>query len=467
MVDILDTRTGFSTSSVDDAAVKRLKASLRGRLILPEDNAYGTARKVWNAEVNKYPALIARTAGPDDVLRAVKFARHYDLPLSVRGGGHNPSGIAIADGGVVIDLSRMRKINVLPDKRIAIAEGGATWGELDRATQAHGLAITGTDISTVGIGGSTLGGGQGWLGRKIGLAIDNLLSVDMVTADGQFIRASEDENADLFWAVRGAGSNFGVVTSLKYRLNPVGPTVIGGIVIHPMSRAREVLRFYREFTHTAPEELTTAVMLMTSPDGQPVIGIGVNYAGDLGAGLAEVEPLRRFGPPLADLIAPMPYIQVQTGTDGHAPFGLHSYWKAGLLDALSDDLIDRLVEKFEAMPSPYSIGFLWHLGGAISRVAPEATAYYHRNAQYHSRIISVWADPAEAQKNIQWGQETFAAVKGHFNSRVYVNHMDHDDTNEERVRAAYGANYERLVALKNRYDPTNMFSSNFNIRPTL
>jgi FAD/FMN-containing dehydrogenase len=467
MVDILDTRIGFSTFGVDNAAVKKLKASLRGQLILPEDNAYGTARKVWNAEVDKYPALIARTTGPDDVLRTVDFANRYDLPLSVRGGGHNPSGAAVVNGGVVIDLSRMRQVNVISNKRIAIAEGGATWGELDRATQAHGLAATGTDISTVGIGGSTLGGGQGWLGRKIGLAIDNLLSVDIVTADGQLLRASEDENADLFWAVRGAGSNFGVVTSLKYRLHPVGPTVIGGLVIHPMSRAKEVLRFYREFTSTASEELTTVAIFMTLPDGQPIIAIGVNYAGDLGTGLAEVMPLRRFGSPVADLIGPMPYLQVQTGSDEHAPFGLHSYWKAGLLDEMSEDFIEALTEKFASMPSPYSIGFLWHLGGAISRVAPDATAYYHRNAQYHSRIISVWADPAEAQKNIQWGQETFAAVKRHFNGKVYVNHMDHDDTNEERVREAYGANYERLVSLKSRYDSTNLFSSNFNIRPTL
>lgn len=466
MVGLATPKIEFAAHALNGLAVKELKASVRGQVILLGDDAYHAARKVWNAQVDKHPALIVRAAGPGDAVAAVKFAKKHDLPLSVRGGGHNPSGIAIANGGLVIDLSQMKDVSVDPVRRVARAEGGVTWGKLDGETQAFGLAATGTDISTVGIGGSTLGGGQGWLGRKIGLAVDNLLSVDIVTASGELLTASAEENADLFWAVRGAGANFGVVTSLEYRLHPVGPTVLGGIVVHPLARAKDALRFYREFTSTAPEELTTAALLMTSPDGQPIIAIGVCYAGDLEAGQAVVEPLRKFGPPVADLVGPMPYTQVQTSADYHAPFGLHSYWKAGLLNELSDDFLDTLAERFAVMPSPQSIGILWHLGGAISRVAPGDTAYYNRAALYHCRIIAEWADPAESQVNIQWGQATFAAVRKHFNGGVYVNHLDHDD-GEARIKTAYGGNYARLVALKNRYDPTNLFSSNFSIRPTV
>ncbi len=467
MVALIEPKSSFEIPEMDERAVSEFKASLQGQLILPEDGAYDVARKLWNAQVDKRPALIARVANPGDVVSAVRFARRHGLRLSVRGGGHNPSGSAIAEGGLVIDLSKMRKIEVDPENRVARAEGGATWGELDRATQEYGLAATGTDISTVGIGGSTLGGGQGWLGRAIGLAIDNLVSAELVTADGRFLHVSESEYPDLFWAVRGAGANFGVVTSLEYRLRPVGPTVVGGVVIHPISRAREVLKFYREFTSTAPEELTTIAAFMTSPDGQPVVVIGVCYAGDLEEGLKVVEPLRKFGPPLADMIGPMPYLQVQTGFDYHAPFGLHSYWKAGLLNEISDDYIEAIAENFEKMPSAHSIGLIWHLGGAISKVAPDATAYPHRDASYHTRIISVWADPSESEENIEWGQNTYAAVRPYFEGIVYVNHLDHDDKGEARVKEAYGANYERLVALKNKYDPTNLFSSNFNVRPTL
>ncbi len=466
MVGQIATRASLMADGLDMEALSDLKAAIKGDIILPGDRAYESARHLWNARVDKHPAMVVRPAEPMDVACAVAFARQQELPLSVRGGGHNPSGIAIANGGLVIDLRRMRNVSVDPIERTALAEGGATWGEVDRMTQVFGLATTGTDVSTVGIGGSTLGGGHGWLGRLIGLTIDSLESVEMVTAEGRLVRASDEENPDLFWAVRGAGANFGVVTSLKYRLHPIGPTILEGVAFYPMARAAEVLRFYRDFTSTTPEELTTVVLLMALPDGQRVIGLAVCYAGDLTTSESVLRPIKKFGSPLLDVIGPVPYVQHQSSVDEHAAPGNYSHWKAGLLDNLSDGFIEAVAERFATMPSPRSIGILWHLGGAISRVAPEATAYYHRAAQYHFRSISVWADPSEAEANVQWSLETYAALKDYYAGKVYVNHLDADDR-EKREREAYGGNYDRLVALKNRYDPTNLFSSNFNIRPTL
>jgi hypothetical protein len=449
---------------LDEAAVQDFRASVRGELLRPSDAGFDTARKVWNGMVDKTPALILRCAGVSDVMTAVDFARSNDLLVAVRGGGHNVGGSAVCDRGLVIDLSRMKGVRVDPARRTARAEGGVTWGEFDRETQAFGLASTGGTVSTTGIAGLTLGGGVGWLVRKHGLACDNLLSVDIVTADGQLRTASASENEDLFWGLRGGGGNFGVVTSLEYRLHPVGP-VLGGMVLYPQANARDVLRFYREFTRTAPEELTAYCGFLTAPDGNPVVGVIACYSGPLETGEAVVRPLREFGTPAADLIQPMAYSQMNTLLDAAFPSGSQNYWKADFLKELSDDAIDVLVTQAGKMTSPLSAMVVEYYGGAASRVDEAATAFPHRQAQYDLIIAAQWANPMESDQHIQWVRETSEAAQPFASGRVYVNALGVEG--EERVREAYGANYDRLVALKNTYDPTNLFRLNQNIKPTV
>jgi FAD/FMN-containing dehydrogenase len=449
---------------MDDAAIRDLRASLRGPLLQPADPGYDTARKIDNAMIDRRPALIARCAGVADVLGAVRFARKHDVLVSVRAGGHNVAGNAVCDGGLVIDVSPMKGIRVDPGGRTAQAQAGVTWGELDAEAQAFDLATTGGVISTTGIAGLTLGGGVGWLNGRFGLACDNLISADVVTADGQFLRASEQENAELFWGLRGGGGNFGIVTSFEYRLHPLGPMVLSGPVFHPAARAREVLRFYREFSAGEPDELTTYAGLLTGPDGTPLVGLVPCYAGPPEQGEKLVERLRKFGPPAVDMIGPMPYVAVQRMFNDAFPPGRYSYWKSSLAPEITDQLIDAVAEHMARVPSPHSAVMLEHYHGAYSRPAPSATAYRHRRPTYDVVIIANWTDPADNARNIAWARELFAAVQPHVSPAAYVNFLDQDD-GADRIRAAYGENYDRLVALKRKYDPTNFFRMNQNVRP--
>jgi FAD binding domain len=348
----------------------------------PGEAGYDRARSLWNAAVDRRPALVVRCAGAADVVRAVDFARERTLPVAVRGGGHNVAGSGACDGGLLLDLSRMKGLRVQPARRTARAEPGLTWGEFDRETQAFGLATTGGVCSEAGIAGVTLGGGFGWLMRRHGLTVDNLLSVDVVGADGRLRTASATEHADLFFGVRGAHSNFGVVTSLEYRLHPVGPTVLAGMVLHPLERGREVLRFYRDYTSRAPDELGAWAALLTAPDGHPMVALLACYSGPAGTGEEVVRPLRTFGPPVADLIRPMPYVAAQALIDASFPRGRLNYWRSSLLRALSDDAIDTLLGGFGEVASPYSSVLIEQLGGAVRRARPDATAFPHRDAPY-------------------------------------------------------------------------------------
>jgi hypothetical protein len=447
-----------------EGVVDALRASLRGPLLCPGDAGYDEARTIWNALIDHRPALIARCAGAADVIVAVQVARTHDLLVSIRGGGHNIAGKAVCDGGLMLDLSRMKSIRVDPSARTVRAEPGVLGGELDRDTQAFGLATPVGTVSTTGIAGLTLGGGQSWLSSKYGFAIDNLLSVDIVTADGVLRTASATQHEDLFWAIRGAGHNFGVVTSFEYRLHPVGP-VLGGMVLHPFERATEVLQFYREFTASQPDELQTWAGILTGPDGNLVVALIPCYVGALDEGERLLAPLRRFGSPVADTIAPIPYVAMQSMFDAALPPGRLDYWKTGLTNRLDDEVIATTVEYARQVPSPLSVIIFAEFHGAYSRVGKTETAYYHRDLQYDLIALSVWTDPTDAPRNIRWARELFAAWEPHLPRAVYVN--DLGDEGEERAQSAYGENYARLVALKQKYDPNDFFRLNQNIKPTL
>lgn len=453
-----------ATGRVPDDTARQLREGLRGQLLQPGDSAYDVARRVDNAMIDRRPALIARCAGVADVLHTVRVARARDIPVSVRAGGHNVAGNAVCDGGLMIDVSPMKGIRVDPQARTARAEAGVTWGDLDAETQAFGLATTGGVISTTGIAGLTLGGGVGWLNGRFGLACDNLIGADVVTADGQFLRASEHEHQDLFWALRGGGGNFGIVTSFEYRVHSLGPTVLSGPVFHPAARARDVLRFYRDFSAKEPDELTTYAGLLTGPDGTPLVGVVPCYSGAPAEGEKLLKSLRAFGPPVVDQVGPMPYVAVQRMFNDAFPPGRFNYWKSSLTPAITDDLIDVVIEHMAKVPSPHSAVMLEHYHGAYSRPAPAATAYHHRRTTYDVVIIGNWTDPADNDRNIAWARKLFQAVQPQTSEAVYVNFLDRDD-GPDRVRAAYGENYERLVAVKRQYDPTNFFRMNQNIRP--
>lgn len=450
--------------ALDQTAVDTLAARLRGQLLRPSEDGYDAARQVWNAMVDKHPTLIARCAGPADVIAAVRFARDQDLLVSIRGGGHNVAGLAVCDDGLMIDLSPMKGIRVDPAAQTARAEPGVLWREFDRESQAFGLATVGGVVNTTGIAGLTLGGGQGWLTGKHGLTLDNLLSADVVTADGELHHASAEENADLFWGLRGAGANFGVVTSFEYQLHPVGPTVLGGMVVHPLEHARDVLRFYRDFVAGEPDELTTYAALLTTPDRTRVIALVTCYAGELAEGERAVEPLRRFGAPVVDTIGPVPYTAVQGIISEGRPAGRRNYWKSTLLREIPEGVIEALVDFAGQVPSPFTAIAIADSHGAYTRVAPDATAYAHRDLPFDLVILSSWTDPADTERNVTWTRGLYQAVRPFAPAGVYVNDLDRDET-QDRVRDAYGTNYERLVALKARYDPTNFFRMNHNVRP--
>ena len=457
--------TTLMTTGLDEAAIQELRTSFRGALLRPGDDHYETVRQVWNSMINRKPAVIARCTGAADVISAVNFARTHNLLVSVRGGGHGVAGYGVCDGGLMIDLSPMKGIRVDPVGRTVRAQGGVTWGELDHETQAFGLATTGGVVPSTGIAGLTLGGGLGYLMRRFGLACDNLISVDIVTADGRLRTASATENADLFWAVRGGGGNFGVATSLEYRLHPVGPLVLGGIILHPLSQAREVAQFYRTFTSSAPDELTTLLGFLTSRDGQPAVAFVVCYSGPLAHGEEVIRPLRAFGTPVADMVGPMPYATVQALFAPAYPPGRLNYWKSSFLQDLSDAAIETMIAQFSAVPSPLSVAGIEQLGGAVSRVGKDETAFGERSAPYNLIITSEWVDPAASERNIRWARDFWEAMRPFESEAAYVNYLGAEE--QDRIRAAYGETYERLVALKNKYDPTNLFHLNQNIKPTV
>jgi FAD/FMN-containing dehydrogenase len=447
-------------------AVQKFAGQLSGKLLLPADAGYDDARTVWNRMIDRRPAMIARCARADDVVAAVHFARQHDLLLSVRSGGHNVTGHAVCERGLMIDLSPMKAIRVDPGQRLASVEAGLTWKEFDTATQTYGLATTGGIISSTGVAGLTLGGGHGWLMRRHGLACDNLVAVELVTADGRRLRASHAEHADLFWGVRGGGGNFGIVTSFEFRLHPIS-TVLGGMLLFPLTRGREVLDVYRQQARVAPDELTCGALITVWHDATPVIAIALCYCGPPERGERLVAPFRKLGSPLLDSVRPLPYAELQTTFDATNPPG-RWYYKTGYLDGDRMEG-DRFVEALLAQcdfpsPSPLSRIFIEHLGGAMGRVAPEATAFVHRRAPYDLIVIAGGFRPEDTEKNVAWARATSAAMGPFMSGGAYVNYLD-ADAGADAVRAAYGPAYERLITLKEKYDPQNIFRLNQNIRP--
>ncbi len=455
------------SATFDTLTVKKFEDNLRGPLLRPGDDGYDSARTIWNAMIDKRPALIARCAGVSDIIQSVNFARDSGLLVSVRGDGHNVSGNAICDGGLMIDLSSMRSVRVDPDRRVARAEPGVIWREFDHETQAFGLATTGGLISTTGVAGLTLGGGIGWLMGCHGLACDNLLSVDVVTADGRLLTASESQHQDLYWGLRGGGGNFGIATSFEFQLHPVAQ-MLGGLAIHPLDHAVALIKFYDQYTRTAPDELGSMVVFVTSPEGERVVAIAVGYNGPVEEGERVLKPLREFGTPLADVIGPMPYTQVQGMLDEGFPPGMQNYWKSNFLSDLDDKAIEIIIEHVRNAPSPNTAVAIEQLGGAVSRVGKDDTAFNHRDARYNLLIVGMWPDSSTNDESINWVRGLSDAMKPYSSGGVYVNYLGQEaDEGHERIKAAYGPEkYERLAVLKNKYDPTNLFRLNQNIRPT-
>jgi FAD/FMN-containing dehydrogenase len=450
--------------SIDNQAIQEFRANHRGDVIAPDDPRYDTARRVWNAMIDRRPALIARPRTAVDVMTGVTFARTHGLQLAVRGGAHSIAGRGTCDDGLVIDFCDMKAIRVDPAAKTARAEPGVKWTELDRETQAFGLATTGGTIGDTGIAGLTLGGGFGWLEGTCGMTVDNLLGADVVLANGQLVHASERDHPDLFWGLRGGGGNFGIVTSFEYRLHEVGPMIIGGMVVHPFPKAAEVLRFYAEFMRSAPDELVAAAALLTGPDGHKGCAIAVAYNGQLAEGERVVAPLKGFGAPALDVVGPMPYAAQQGLLEAAMPPNVLNYWKAEFVDDLSAELIDEAVGAFETVPSPMSSFLFFPIRGVASRVAPDATAYPHRKG-YSAGIYALWRNPAENDANIAWVRESWARIK-RFSGGVYVNELGEDE-GLDRVQSAYGLNYDRMRQVKAMYDPENVFCLNANVAPAV
>ncbi len=463
------------TTVVEESVVARLQSQLRGEVLQPSDESYDKARKVWNGMIDKKPALIVRCASADDVVAVVSFARENGILLAVRGGGHNVAGTAVADGGLVVDLSPMKGVQVDPERHTVRAEGGVTIGELDEETQKFGLATPMGVVSETGIAGLTLGGGLGWLRRKYGLSSDNLVSVDIVTADGQYLTASEIENPDLFWGIRGGGGNFGVVTSFEYRLYPVGPEVMFCFVLYPGDRAKEVLRFCEEYVAQAPDEVSPLGVLGRVPHdelfpeewhGKPYAAILAMYSGSVEEGERVLQPLRDLGDPIADLSEPMPYTEAQKLLDDDYPEGGRYYWKSVNLNGLGDEEIEHLMAHAETAPSDHSTIDVWYQGGAMNRVGAKETAFGDRSAPYLLGIEGNWEESHEDEANVAWVRGCVADMQRFSDGGMYLNFPGFLEEGQEMMRDAYGENYERLVALKNEHDPANLFRMNQNIRPT-
>jgi FAD/FMN-containing dehydrogenase len=445
-------------------AVRDLSQSFSGDLLQPADAAYDSARRVHNGLIDRKPALIARCRGAADVIDAIGFARAAGLEIAVRGGGHNVGGRATVDGGAMIDLSPMRGVVVDPQRRRATAQGGVLWREFNRETQLYGLATTGGVVSTTGIAGLTLGGGFGWLMPKYGYALDNLRAADVVTADGKLLRASDTEHPDLFWAIRGGGGNFGIVTSFEYALHEVGPTVYGGLVVHPFARAKEVFHFFREASASASDDEMMVAALLTGPDGSKAAGIAVCHVGQPAAAEKAFKPLKAFGPPIMDTIGPVPYAVFNTVLDASFPRGALNYWKAQFLKSLSDEAIDALIAAFDRCPTPMGQVLVEHFHGAGTRVPLDATACTLRSGGYNAAIIGQWADAGQTPACTAWTRESFASLQPFLSATRYVNYLG-DEDQENAAASIYGPNLRRLQQVKAVYDPGNVFHRNVNITP--
>lgn len=462
------------TTTIGQEAVDELGASLRGDLLTPDAAEYDQTRTIWNAMIDKRPGLIVRCAGAADVIRAENFAKENNLLIAVKGIGHNIAGNAVCDGGLMISLSGMKSIRVDPKARTALVEPGVTLGDLDNETQAYGLGTPVGINSTTGIAGLTLGGGFGWLSRKYGLTIDNLISADVVTAAGELIKVRKGENDDLFWGIRGGGGNFGIVTSFEFQLHPVGPEVLAGLIVHPFSDAGKVLRYYREFTAQAPDDLTTWVVLRKAPPlpflpedvhGTEVVVLAALYAGDMNEGERALAPLRGHGNPIADVIGPHPFTGFQAAFDPLLTPGFRNYWKSHDFRELSDETLETIVRYTGTLPNPHCEIFIAQMGGATNRVPADSTAYRHRDTEFIMNVHGRWEDSTEDDRCVTWCRELFNVMAPNATGGVYVNFMTGEE--QQRVKAAYGDSYERLVNLKNKYDPTNLFRLNQNIKPSV
>jgi FAD/FMN-containing dehydrogenase len=472
MTELRTITTSGAETVLKETVVEAFKASLRGELLTPDSAGYDKARTIWNAMIDRRPALIVQCVGTTDVMRAVDFARRNELLISVRGGGHNIAGNAVCDGGFMIDLSLMRSVRVNPRNRRAYAEPGATLGDFDHETQTFGLATPLGINSTTGVAGLTLGGGFGWLSRKYGMTIDNLLSADVVTADGSQVHASETENDDLFWGLRGGGGNFGIVTSFEFQLHPVGPDVLSGLIVFPFDQAKSVLTQFARFTETMPDELNVWMVTRKAPPlpflpedvhGKEIVALALCYAGDPTEGEKLIEPLRGFGTAHGEHIGVQPYTAWQQAFDPLLTPGARNYWKSHNFSQLSDGAIDAIIEYAGTLPSPQCEIFVGTIGGQTARVAPEAMAYSSRDAKYVMNVHGRWESAAEDERGIAWAREFFAKSRPFASSGAYINFLTQDET--DRIAFAYGATYNRLVELKKKYDPTNLFRMNQNIKP--
>jgi FAD/FMN-containing dehydrogenase len=459
-------------SAINTNTTQDLKATMRGPVIAPSDPEYDQARSIWNAMIDKHPGAVARCSGVADVMHAVQAAAREGLLVSVRSGGHNIAGSALCDDGLMIDLSGMKSVRIDPDARLAYVEPGATLGDFDHEAQAFGLATSLGINSTTGVAGLTLGGGFGWLTRKHGLTVDNLVAAEMVTADGQRVRASAEENADLFWAIRGGGGNFGIVTQFVFQLHPVGPEVLSGLIVYPFEQARSVLTQYREYVETIPDDLCVWAVLRKAPPlpflpedvhGREVVIFAFMHSGELAEGERLIEPVRHFGDAHGEHIGPTPYAGWQQGFDPLLTPGARNYWKSHNFAQLSDGAVDTVIEYAGKLPSPQCEIFIALLGGQANRVAADATAYAHRNVKFVMNVHGRWDDPKQDGECVSWSRDFFEASKPHAMGGVYVNFMTEEET--DRIGAAYGPNYERLARIKQKYDPGNLFHLNQNIRP--
>lgn len=460
----------MSISSLE--AIDTLKSAIHGEVLLPDSPGYDEARAIWNAMIDRRPAAIVRCADASDVANAVKYAREHRVRIAVRGGGHNIAGLALCDDGMVIDLSRMRAVRVDAAARRAFVAAGATLADVDRATQAHGLAVPVGINSTTGIAGLTLGGGFGWLSRQFGMTIDNLVSVRVVTADGRAMRASADENADLFWALRGGGGNFGVVTEFEFQLHPVGPEVLSGLIVFPLSAAKGVLQRHREFATAAPPNLTVWTVLRKAPPlpflpaeahGTEIIALALIHTGDPQEGEKLIAPLRTFGPVLGEHVGVQPFTAWQQAFDPLLAPGSRNYWKSHNFATLPDAAVDVVIDYASRLPTPQSEIFIGTIGAATAKVAPEAMAYGHRDATFVMNVHGRWESPEDDAAGIAWAREFFHASAPFATGGVYVNFLTGEET--DRIAAAYGRNYERLAQIKAKYDPDNFFRVNQNIPP--
>jgi FAD/FMN-containing dehydrogenase len=454
----------MAISTIDAGLLAALTGTFSGTVLLPDDDSYDDARRVHNGLIDRRPALIARCQGAADIADAIGIARSSGLEISVRGGGHNVAGRAVADGGVMIDLAPMKGIHVDPAARTVRAQGGVIWSELNREAHAHGLAVTGGAISSTGIAGYTLGGGLGWLMAKHGLGADNLIGVELVTADGETLNVDDESHPDLMWALRGGGGNFGVAASLVYRLHPLS-TVTGGLIAHPIDAAPEMLRFYRDAVAGGSDDLTVFAGLVHAPDGSghKLAAMVVFHTGSPDEAERDLAPFKTWGTPLVVEVGPMPYPVMNTLLDAAYPKGALNYWLSSFTTGLSDELIDAMAERFASVPSPMTVILLEHFHGAVTRIAPTDTAVPHRDEGWNLLLPSEWIDPAHTEANIAWTKDTYAALSEHFSGGRWLNYLGDDQ--DDAIRSAYGPNYDRLVEVKRRYDPDNVFHLNHNIVP--